>query len=66
MTKQTRKLKLSKETLRRLDAEQLKAVAGGSFATCGPTCYQCPTDVIRCETNGCYTDTCEPNTLCWC
>ena len=37
----SRKLTLSRQTLRRLDSSQLAAVAGGTVVTCVPT--QCTT-----------------------
>lgn len=54
MKKNARKMILSRETLRRLEANQLGAVAGASFGGGGGTC----------EFSACDDKSCEVGTSC--
>ncbi len=69
--KKVRKLKLNKETVRRLTDEELKGVAGGNqtqhghtcTCTCTETCPDvCPGDTCRGDTSPCCISC--PGTIC--
>jgi hypothetical protein len=56
----TKKLQLSKETLRDLSERDLQGAVGGATARCTPTglsdCFACPTET--CSDGSCQTWTC--------
>lgn len=57
MEKQPRKLTLSKETLRTLDDDQLRDVAGGATGICLRTtvCHSGVCNSVACESVVCYS-----------
>lgn len=56
MNRKVKKLRLSKETLRQLDASALRKAAGGSDEGCGSRFISCDT---TCESDTCQGTRCD-------
>jgi natural product precursor len=59
-----KKLSLSKETIAKLNGNQLTELKGGGTNTCPSdcfTCVTCPTTVLQCPTNTCCCVTNTPS-----